>query len=262
MYSPARRRSVRARCGVIFSATARSYDPGPRGRDRPVRDWRRSPSPPCGAAVAQLKLGLPAIAFNAPCRSGLLRERPVVGSCCNVIWIQPDRRGKVRHRLGQIALPAPEFAARVMNIGLRRIEPQHAVIVGDGAVDHVLAFVGHSARGQRLDAVGLSPSLRCRSAHRRYSTVLSWILRKGGGETERGIDPQILIRFDAGCRCIMCNRGPQQRSQDQIEDGRNSLASVYPGNHILYCRLILASDVLFRQRPAANFIADGFRPES
>ena len=141
----------------------------------------------------------------------------MVGSGGDVVRVQLDRRGKISHRLGQVALPAPEFAARVMNIGERRIEPKHAVVVGDGAVDHVLALIGAGARDQRLDAVGLFGlcvvDQRAAATHRPVV-----ILRKASGKTRRRIDPQILDRLGPGRRCTMRNRHPQQRGRDQVAD--------------------------------------------
>ena len=51
-----------------------------------------------------------------------------------MVRVQLDRRAEIGQRLGQVALLAPELAARVEDIGQRRIEPQHRVVIVDGAV--------------------------------------------------------------------------------------------------------------------------------
>ena len=94
-----------------------------------------------------------------------------------------------------------------MDIGVCGIEPQHAVIVGDGAAGHVLALIGGATRDQRLDAVGLFRlSIVDQRAASRDRLVV--VTREGGGEAERGIDAQILGRFDTGRRYALRKRDP------------------------------------------------------
>src|SRR6202166_2272864 len=84
----------------------------------------------------------------------LLRQRFVIAPRGGVVRVELDRGGEIGQRPRPVALPAPEFAAGVENIGQRRIEPQHGVVVADGAVDLLLALEGGPARDQGLDAVG------------------------------------------------------------------------------------------------------------
>src|SRR5207245_825706 len=69
--------------------------------------------------------------------------------------VQLDRGGEIGQRHRPVTLFPPELATGVEKIGLRRIEPQCDVVIGDGAIDLVLAAEGAGARNQRLQAIGL-----------------------------------------------------------------------------------------------------------
>ena len=105
----------------------------------------------------------------------LQRQRFVIGFCRDVIRLEPDRGGEILQRARSVALFAPEFAAGVEDIWQRRNEPHHGVVVGDGAVDLVLALIDAGARDQRLDAVG---GRRSCHARRRAVDDVDTILRQ------------------------------------------------------------------------------------
>src|ERR1700730_9533779 len=68
----------------------------------------------------------------------LLCQRFVVGACRLVPRIEFDGRAKIGQRTGPVALPAPEFTARVEDIGQRGIQAQCGVVVAYGAIDLIL----------------------------------------------------------------------------------------------------------------------------
>jgi hypothetical protein len=56
-----------------------------------------------------------------------------------VIGVQLDRGAEIGKRFRPVALPVPELAAGVEDIGKSGIELQRTVVVGDRALDRILA---------------------------------------------------------------------------------------------------------------------------
>ena len=108
-----------------------------------------------------------------------------------MIRVQLDRGAEIGERARPVALAAPEFAPGVEDVGERGIEPQHHVVVADGAVDLVLAVVGAGARDQRLDAVGLQ-GLLVADQRTANGDDLVGIIGGRRGHARRGIDLQVV----------------------------------------------------------------------
>jgi hypothetical protein len=72
-----------------------------------------------------------------------------------MVRVQLERGGKIGQRPRPVALLPPQLAAVVERVGERRVQPQRGIVVGNGAIELILAREDGGARDQRLDAVGL-----------------------------------------------------------------------------------------------------------
>ena len=87
------------------------------------------------------------------------------------------------------------------------IEPQHDVIIVDGAVDHVPALIDPSARDQRLDAIGLFRLFAVdQAAAGRDDPVV--VIGHDRRHARRRIDLLIYRRFNAGGEDAVRKRRP------------------------------------------------------
>ena len=146
------------------------------------------------------------------------------------------RRAEIRQRLAPLALPAPEFAAGVEDFGLRGVEHQRGVVIGDGAVDIVLAVMGGRAREQRLETIGLRGLCVAdqRTANRDDPVV---VIGRGRRKAWRGIDLQILVGLGAGRERRLRRRRQRQRDHNSSDN---------PARH--RHQLIVATNTAYRQR--------------
>jgi hypothetical protein len=67
--------------------------------------------------------------------------------------IEPDRRTEIRQSVRTVALLAPNLAAMVERVSLRRIQLQRSIVIGDGAIILLLAVVSRGAGEHSPDPI-------------------------------------------------------------------------------------------------------------
>jgi hypothetical protein len=101
--------------------------------------------------------------------------------------IESDRCIEIRQSVRTVALLAPNLAAIVERVSLRRIELQCRVVIGNGAVIVLLAVVSRGAGQHRPDPIWLHILfIANQRVATRYDRVV--IVRGHSGQTRRSVD--------------------------------------------------------------------------